>query len=111
RDPVADLDAVDQAELGELLERPVDARQAHRPLQRVLDVAGADRAVLAAERAHDGLAGAAPAVARLLQPCAGLLGPGLLARAHARRWYVATRAATKAATSTAAIDAPAAVRA
>src|SRR4051794_9064676 len=111
RDTVAHLDAVDEPELVELLERAVDARQADGAIERVFDVARADGAVLAAERVEHGAAGAAAPVTGLLQARLGLFGPTVGVGAHAVRWYVAIRAATNTATSTATIDAPAAVSA
>jgi len=109
RRAVADLQARDELQAGELLEHAVDARpsdRAARAAQRGLDLARADRARLAAEVLDDGSPRPAAAVAGLLQTAQRVVCPS--GRRHQVAAYVA-RARRKQPTSTAAIDAPAAV--
>ena len=80
RDAV-DVDAVDELELGEEVERAVDAGQADRaPVARaqpVVDLLRAEAAVLAREQREDLLAGAAGAVAGARELGARVLLPGV----------------------------------
>ena len=73
------LEALHEAELLELLERPVDAGAADRGLaaaQLVVELEGGDGAVVAGERLDHGGAGAAAPVAGLAEGGEGVLGPG-----------------------------------
>ena len=77
--PRADLEPLHQAELLELLERPVDAGPADRGLaaaQLVVELERGDRAVVAGERLDHRGAGAAAPVAGRLQRRQRVLGPG-----------------------------------
>jgi len=71
RDPVARVHALDETELGERIERPVDACDADgAPVGRdaVVDLLGRPAAVLAVEILDHGAAGAAAAETRRAQP-------------------------------------------
>ena len=79
RDPV-DVDPVHELELREHVERAVDAGQADRlPAARpqaIVDLLGAQAAVLAAEEREDLLAGAAGPVTGPRELAMGMVGPG-----------------------------------
>ena len=80
-----DVDAVHEPELGERVQRPVDARQADgaaRVAQAVVDLLGAQAAGLAPEQLEHLAAGAACAVPGARELLLGVLGPGLHLEAH-----------------------------
>ena len=73
------VEAVDEAQRGEDLERAIDAGEARRaPIglpQAIVDLLGAQAAVLALEQREDLLAGAAGAMAGACQLAAGVVTP------------------------------------
>ena len=82
---LTDLDAAEHADAGELVEHAVDRRAGHRAAagaQLVLDLVGAQRALLTVEQLDDRRAGAAPAEARLGEPALRVLTPVV----HRCRW-------------------------
>src|SRR4051812_31791161 len=88
-DPVAHLDARDQAERLELLERAVDGRGADvaaTPAERALELLGARRAGLFGEHLDHRGARAAAVTARFAQAARGVFGPAVARAAHAVRW-------------------------
>ena len=93
----ADLDPLHQAQLLELLERPVDAGPADRrpaAAQLVVEVEGGDRAVVAGQRLDHRGAGAAAAVAR---PPAGSPARARPSRCRSRSAISADRSLRRAA--------------
>ena len=75
---VAGVEALDQLQVVQGLERPVNARDADRTSfvpQGVVDFLRAGRAVLATEVFDDGIARASAAEAAVLQHVAGVIGP------------------------------------
>src|SRR5919197_6154254 len=79
REALADVDAVDEPQLLELLDDPVDTRARDAALaalaQRLLDLDGRQRAALAIEQLEHRGAGAAAAVARRGERGGRVLGP------------------------------------
>jgi zinc transport system substrate-binding protein len=75
---VAEVQALDEAELGELLERPIDAREPDgvsfgaKPVE---DLGRTEAAFLAGEKVDDGAARLTPAVAAALEGSGGAGGP------------------------------------
>ena len=84
-DPVSGIDALDETQLDEGVESSVDRRDPDRPArpaQMVVDVLGAEAAVLTSQQLHHRLPGAAMAVARSRERGQGVLRPGGLRRGH-----------------------------
>ena len=85
----SDLDAQNQAELLELLERPVNARTPNPGAtlaQFVVEIQSRDRAIVAGKRFDNGCPGAPSAVAGLPQDGERVLRPGGVGRGcHLRR--------------------------
>ena len=83
---VAGIDALDETQLDESVESSVDRRDPDRPArpaQIVVDVLGAEAAVLTPEQLDYRLPGTATAVARSRERAQGVLRPGGLLRGHA----------------------------
>ena len=77
--PVSGIDALDEPQLDEGVEGSIDRRDSHRPTrpaQMVVDVLGAEAAVLPSEQLNHRLAGAATTVARSRERAQGVLRPG-----------------------------------
>ena len=73
-----DIDAMDQPQLREDVERAVDRRQSRSPLaiaELLVDVLGADAAALLGEQLHDGAAGTAAAVSGVREDLRRVFGP------------------------------------
>ena len=115
-DAAGDLDPPHQAKLLELLQRPVDAGAGDPGTaagELVVEVEGGDSALVGGERFDHRGAGAAAAVARLLQGRKRVLGPiglGLGGRGHASmldgRGAAAARALRAPASTNAALATP-----
>ena len=78
-DAVADVDPLDEPQLGERVERPVDARDADAPpagADAVVDLLRGEAAPLLVEEGDDRRAGAAAAQAGALRPVERVVGPG-----------------------------------
>ena len=78
-DPITRVDALDEPQVGQDLERPVDRRDAHGPpslTEPVEDLLGAQAAVLPAEQLDDGRPCAAPPVAGALEGFECIVRPG-----------------------------------
>src|SRR5262245_1917957 len=85
RDAVAGVDALDEPEVGERLERAVDRRDPDRPprlAQLVVNALGAEAAVLPAEEIDDGRPRAAPPVAGPTQLSQCMVAPRHLPRGY-----------------------------
>ena len=82
---VAGIDALDETQLDEGVESSVDRRDPDRPArpaQIVVDVLGAEAAVLTPEQLDYRLPGTATAVARSRERAQGVLRPGGLRLGH-----------------------------
>ena len=84
-DAVADVDALHEAEVGELVDGAIDARDPHSAAVRtdpVEDLLGGETAALLAEVLHHGRAGAALAEPRLTEGVERLFRPRRMGRHH-----------------------------
>ena len=78
--PVSGIDALDETQLDEGVESSVDRRDPDRPArpaQMVVNVLGAEAAVLTSKQFHNRLPGPASAVTRSRERAQGVLRPGL----------------------------------
>lgn len=83
--PVTGIDTLDETQLDEGVECSVDRRdpdRSPRPAQMVVDVLGAEAAVLTSKQLHHCLPGAAATVARSRERAQGVLRPGGLRCGH-----------------------------
>jgi len=83
--PVSGIDALDETQLDEGVESSIDRRDPDRPArsaQMVMDVLGAETAVLTSEQLDHRLPRTTTAVARSRECAQGVLAPGGLRRGH-----------------------------